>query len=125
MPAIHAETLLTAIESIRLNHLMQSQKRGRIHAILARWMLKVPGTPKIILCTSTTNCWKILIPIHIKFDLAFAPPARCIGLPCKIGPNILTFALHAIQQGMHLLVSQRIAASPLHMKIGGINGDVG
>src|SRR6266487_2535907 len=120
VPAIHTEALLTTIESIGFNHLRQTQKRRGVDAVFPSGMFEVPRTTEIIFCSCTANCGKILVAVQVEFDLALAPPASIIRLPCKIGTNVLSFAPYTIQQRMHLFITSRIATAPLDMKISNI-----
>src|SRR5581483_11298750 len=104
MPAIHAKAMLTAIESIRLDHLWQAQEWCGVDAVLALRMLKIPGPAKVILGAGAANSGIVVIAIQIEFDLALAPPASIVALPGKVGADIMAYALHIIEKSMHLLV---------------------
>src|SRR5579859_916909 len=105
MPAIQAKALLTAIEPIGFDDLGQTQEGCGEGTVLASWLLEVPGSAEVIFCTRATDSREILIAVQIKFDLALTPPARAVRLPREIGAHVMTFALHTIQQGMHLFVA--------------------
>src|SRR6185503_2616985 len=78
VPAIHAETLLTAIDPVRLDDLWQAKKGGGVGAILAVRLLKVPGSAEIVFGTGSANRWEVGIAIKVEFDLALAPPASAV-----------------------------------------------
>ena len=68
-------------------------RRGK-DAILTFGMLKIPCAAEIIFCACAANRREIDIAIHVKFDFAFAPPARIIDTPCNIRADILPLSAH-------------------------------
>src|SRR5260370_25947988 len=85
-------------------------------------MLKVPCSPEIVLCASAANSGELGVAIQVKFDLTFTPPAAIVDLPCQLRTHIMAFAFNTLQQSIHLLISERVAASPLGMQASNIVG---
>src|SRR5690606_41881373 len=88
MPSVHPKSLLRVVYTVRADHLMQSSICGRILLILTRgFIFKVIRTAEIILESGSYYRSKILIPVHKKLDLAFAPPTSIVDLYTHISPD--------------------------------------
>src|ERR1051326_8370784 len=96
MPAIEAKTLPTLEGRFRRNNLGQAQEQRGIGAIVTFWEDKAPGSPKIILGARSSNSWERIIPIQVKFDLTFSPPAWAVSLPGQVRANIVARSTNLI-----------------------------
>src|SRR5699024_9035303 len=119
MPAIHAKSLLALVEAIRNDDLGQTKVWRAVAAVLTLRVLEVPGAAEVILGTSAGDSWEIGIAIHIELNLAFTPPTAGVHAPGDVGANVLALPLHAIEQGVHIHIRQRVGSSPLGVEVGG------
>ena len=120
VPAIQAKAHLALIERVGDGRLRQSRiGRGEgFIAVVPHGILKIVGTAEVVFRARAADGGICVVAVQIEFDFAFAPPAVVIHAPGHVGAHIVAFALHAVQNGVHLFVRQRIHAPELRMKVG-------
>jgi hypothetical protein len=105
VPSVHSKAHLGLIFPIRSNHLRQARvKRRKFLILFCHLILKIVGTPKVILRACATNGWKLLISVNIKLNLSLSPSTGIIHPPGQISPYILSFSFHIIKDSVNIHV---------------------
>lgn len=126
VPAVHAEALVGVIQPVRRADIGEAGVRRRKGLVAVRILiLKVVGAAEIILRPRAADGRVFAVAVHIKLDLALAPPAVVVDAPGQIGADVLPLALHVVEDRIDLFIGQRVDAPELRVKIGGVLGDVG
>jgi hypothetical protein len=119
MPAIETESRLLLGE----DHLRHARVRATefLVATALRLVESVRAT-EIVFRSRPADCRKLLVPVDVELDFAFAPPAGTVGAPSHVGPDVLAPALDAFDECVNIFVGQRVHASELRVEIGHLVG---
>ena len=119
MPPIHPEPGLGLVHTVRTDHLRHTRIQGCELLILPCFhVFKIVRAAKIILCAGTAYGGMVGIPIQIKLDFPFTPPAAGIDAPAYIGPYILPLPLDPVQDHMGYFELGGVGPAELSVKVG-------
>src|SRR5690606_3697761 len=124
VPAIHPETLLTGVEAVRAQHLVQAEIRRGERGVPGTGDVEVPGTAEVVLGPGTADGGELVVAVEVELHLALAPPAGVVDAPRQVGADVVTSALHAVEQRVHLAAGDGVAAPPLRVQVAGVVGNV-
>ena len=63
---------------------------------------------------------ELRVAVHVELDLALAPPAVVVDAPGQVGADVMAPALDAVEDGVDVLIGQRVDAAELGVEIGGV-----
>src|SRR5690606_11349544 len=98
--------------------------RRRIHPVFAFGVFEIPGAAEIVFGAGAADRREGVVPVHVKLDLTFAPPTAIIDAPGDVRADVVALPLDAVDDGVDLLVGQRVAPAPLGMEVPGVVADV-
>ena len=121
MPAVHAEAELAAVEMVRSQHLQSGIGRGKGRVpVMGGGILEIVGAAEVILRARAADSGIIGVAIYVELDLPFSPPVGIVHAPGQISAHILSLALDSVQDGVDLLVGQRVHTAELGVEIGNL-----
>ena len=121
MPAVHAEAELAAVQLIGRQHLQPCIRRGECRvSVMGQRVFEIVGAAEVILRARAADSGIIGVAIYVELDLPFSPPVGIVHAPGQISAHILSLALDSVQDGVDLLVGQRVHTAELGVEIGNL-----
>ena len=98
----------------------------RVAALSVRALgVEVVRATEVIFCAGAADCREIFVAVDVEFNFALAPPAVVVHTPGYVCADVVAPAFDAVEDGIDAFIRQRINATELSVKIGGVLGYVG
>ena len=129
VPAVEAEPSADLVEAVGADDLGQARVGRRELVVLARAVrrlgVEVVGAAEVVLGARAADGRELRVAVHEELDLALAPPAVVVDAPGHVGADVVAPALDAVEDGVDVLVRQRVDAAELGVEVGGVVRHVG
>src|SRR5258706_2071006 len=133
VPAIEAEARLGGIEPVRPDDLRHTRVRGG-ELLVVLGPRTAPGTApgagarprardesvgaaEVVFRAGPADGWVLAVVVHEELDLTFPPPAGVVHAPRHVRADVLTLALHAVQERDDVLVGNRVHPAELGVEV--------
>jgi len=104
VPAIHSETHLRTVDTIRADDLVHARVGRAVFLILFRFLvLEVIGAAEIILRARATD-GRPFVAIHVEFNFPFSSPAGVVDAPAHGGADEMAATFDSFENRINVFV---------------------
>ena len=127
VPAVEAEAGLGGVDAVGSDDLGEAGVGGGELAVAALVLaeVEVVGAAEVVLGAGAADGGELAVAVEEEFDLALAPPAAVVDAPGHVGADVLALSPDAVEDGVDILVGERVHPPELGVEVGGVIGDVG
>ena len=100
MPAVKRKPLIGVIQSVGPCDVRKPRIKRAEFAVSAV-DVKIPRAAEIVLGARSAYRGEFAVAVKVELDFSFSPPAVVVHLPGKIGPDVLSAALDAVDNRVY------------------------
>src|SRR4051812_20096050 len=104
VPAVHAEALLTAVEPVWPEDLMQSEVWAGVGRVARTRHVEVPRTSEVVLGPGAADRGMVCVTVEVELYLALAPPSGRVHSPGEIRADVVSPPGDTVDERVHVLV---------------------